>query len=78
MTFSSLYLIGLNSIYYNALNDIRYLSEIGFKDQIQNSQKMVFLILGHPVCSNLVLVFFGGRGLNVFVDNYLYIWKALH
>ena len=34
---------------YNALNNIRYLSEIDFKNQIQNSQKMVYLILGHPV-----------------------------
>jgi len=25
------------------------LGEIDFKDQIQNSQKMVYLILGHPV-----------------------------
>ena len=33
----------------NALNGIRYLSDIDFKDQIQNSQKMVYLILGHPV-----------------------------
>ena len=31
------------------LNDIRYLSVIDFKDQIQNSQKKVYLILGHPV-----------------------------
>ena len=33
----------------NVLNDIRYLSNIDFKDQIQNSHKMVYLILGHPV-----------------------------
>ena len=39
----------MNFIYYNALNDIRYLSVNGFKDQIQNSLKMVYLILGHPV-----------------------------
>ena len=47
--FSKLNLIELNFIYYNALNDIRYLSDIDFKDQIQNSQKMVYIILGHPV-----------------------------
>ena len=39
----------MNFIYYNALNNIRYLSDIDFTDQIQNSQKMVYLILGHPV-----------------------------
>ena len=37
------------NIYLNALNDIRYLGNIDFKDQIHNSQKMVYLILGHPV-----------------------------
>ena len=29
---------------------MKYLSEIDFKDQIKNSQKTVYLILGHPVC----------------------------
>ena len=36
--------IELNFIFYNTLNDIRYLSEIDFKDLMQNSQKMVYLI----------------------------------
>ena len=39
----------MNYIYYDALKNIRYLSDIVFKDQIQNSQKMVYLVLGHPV-----------------------------
>ena len=50
-TFSKVYFIEVNFICYNALNDIKYLSDIDFKKQIQNSQKMVYLILGHPVCS---------------------------
>ena len=35
------------------MNDIRYLSVIDFKYQIQNIQKMVYLILGHPVYKNI-------------------------
>ena len=44
-----LYFSKLNSIYYYTFNDIKYLSDIDFKGQIRNSQKMVYLILGHPV-----------------------------
>ena len=35
---------------YNELNDIKYSSDIDFKERIQNSQNMVYLISGHPVC----------------------------
>ena len=44
-----LYFSKLNSIYYYTFNDIKYLSDINFKGQIRNSQKMVYLILAHPV-----------------------------
>ena len=47
--FSKLYFIELNSICYNALNDIGYFGNIDFKDRIQNRQKMVYFILGHLV-----------------------------
>ena len=49
-TLSELYFTKLNIICYNALNDLRYLNDIDFKDQIQNSQQMVYFILGHLVC----------------------------
>ena len=48
--YQSYYFTKLNFICYNELNDLRYLNNIDFKDQIQNSQQMVCLILGHPVC----------------------------
>ena len=47
----------MNSIYYYTFNDIRYLSDIDFKGQIQNSQKMVYLILGHPVVYSTTLLY---------------------
>ena len=60
-TLSKLYFTKLNFICYNALNDLRYLNDIDFKDQIQNSQQMVYLIFGHPVHTAMVfstLVYF--------------------
>ena len=66
--FSKLYFIESSFICYNALNDIIYLSDIDFKDQIQNSQKMVYLILGHPVCRTLLEY----NGLDLYGTKYGY------